>query len=41
LYTAAGTGLEKQDIKDIVEQIPGMPANQAANLVDGLSQRQM
>jgi hypothetical protein len=41
LYTAAGTGLEKQDIKDIVEQIPGIPANQAANLVDGLSQRQM
>jgi hypothetical protein len=41
LYTAAVTGLEKQNIKDIVEQISGIPANQAANLVDGLSQKQM
>jgi hypothetical protein len=41
LYTAAGTGLGNRDVQDIVEQIPGMQVNQAAKLVDSLSNQQI
>jgi hypothetical protein len=40
LYTATGTGLGNRDVQDIVEQIPGMQVNQAAKLVDSLSNQQ-
>jgi hypothetical protein len=41
LLTAVGTGLKNRDVQDIVEEIPGMQATQAAKLVGGLSQQQI